>query len=162
MKHDFGNRAVAFIIDSIIVGILSSIIQVLLSIRSGNITFIGVNVSVGADDLYSILIYVIYYLYFAVRHNGMTIGKQAMHLEVRYTNGAKLPTNILIQRELLKAVLMPISIVSLILVIVRDDDKSIHDIVMDTLVYTSDSLDRQGPDIFEQKEDNDIFDDYYK
>lgn len=162
MTHDFGKRAVAFIIDSIIVGIVSSIIQMIISIGSGSVSFIGVNVSIGADDALSIVIYILYYLYFATQNEGITFGKQAMNLEIRYASGAPLPRKKLIEREILKAVLMPISIISLILVLVRDDDKSLHDMVMDTLVYTSDSLTNQEPDIFEKTEDDDIFDDYYK
>lgn len=162
MKQDLGNRIVAFIIDSVIVGIIAAIVQAFLSIRAGGPFFVNVNISVGADDLVSIVIYALYYLYFASQKDGITFGKQVMNLEVRYTNGAKIPRNKLIERELLKAVLMPISIVSLILVLIRDDKKSIHDIVVDTQVYTSDSLDTEDPDIFEQTEDDDIFDNYYK
>jgi uncharacterized RDD family membrane protein YckC len=162
MKHDFGNRAIAFLIDSVIVGIVASIVQAILSARAGGPFFVGINVQLSADDLYSILIYALYYLYFATKRNGITIGKQAMNLEVRYTNGTHIPTNKLIERELLKAVLMPISIVSLLLVAIRDDHKSIHDIVIDTQVYTTDSLTNDDPDIFEQTEDDDPFDNYYR
>lgn len=162
MKHDFGNRAVAFIIDSIIVGIASSILQAFINIGSGSGSFIGINVELGTNDLLTIVVYIVYFVYFASAQDGMTLGKQAMRVEIRFTDGTKMPSKKLVQRELLKAVLMPISIISLILVIFRDDNKSIHDIVMDTLVYTSDSLDQTEEDIFDKMESDDIFDDYYK
>ena len=79
--------------------------------------------------------YALYYSYFALTRDGRTIGKAALNLVVLTIDGKRLPRNELLLRELLKAALMPIAIISIIFALFREDGKALHDLLYDTLVF---------------------------
>jgi uncharacterized RDD family membrane protein YckC len=135
MRYDMGKRFVAFVIDSVIVGILVSVLKIFFGAVSGFPSGFWIVVRIDSDDWWSMIAYALYYSYFALTRDGRTIGKAALNLVVLTIDGKRLPRNELLLRELLKAALMPIAIISIIFALFREDGKALHDLLYDTLVF---------------------------
>ena len=166
MKSDLGNRVIAFIIDSIIVGIISSILTSVYGVIAGLPTSFWIGSELGTEDVWTIITFAGYYVIFAITKQGRTFGKLAMNLEVRYDDDREIPQDKLIVRELLKSVLMPVSFISFLFVVFREDNKSLHDLVMDTNVFdevkeTARPFEQREP-IKPKERSDDPFDDYYE
>ena len=115
----------------------------------------------------SVIIMGAYFGGFAFGNYGITIGKMMMKLEVLKTDLTKLDRNKLIAREIIKAILWPLVVPSLIICTVRKDNKSIHDILIDSIVLKPivenkkyyDPNDFKNEDKSEENQNNS--DDYY-
>ena len=133
MKYEnkMGIRFVAFLIDIIILRILASI---LINLGLGveyNIFGVVVKELTYWQDL---LLYLVYFVGFAVFMKGSTLGKMILGLKVLQTNYEELTDTKLIIREVVKALLMPISLVSFIVAAFSAENKSIHDLLLDSVV----------------------------
>jgi|GEM_PF-1223166 len=167
-EHRVGARLIAFIIDMIIMGLLLSLASLLFGLGHYEQTVFGTTTIVYTYWEYS-LIYALYYVFFAVAYNGKTLGKMALKLSVRQGNLETVPRQTLIIREVVKVLLMPISFIEFLFVLFRQDHKSIHDILTDTITLGTFNPNRSfyDPDEFKTyKEDKknrkyDVFEDGY-
>ena len=162
VTHDFGSRAIAFLIDSLIVGVGVSILTTIFGALRG---FPGGFVDVfriGTDDWWSVIVFAAYYIVFAVTKEGRTFGKLAMNLVVRYDDETKMSQNDLIVRELIKAALMPIAFISMLFVVFRDDNKAIHDLIHDTMVYVNKNQTQESVHDAMRRPNNTTRDDFYE
>jgi|LGVF01.2.fsa_nt_gb uncharacterized RDD family membrane protein YckC len=130
-ENKLGPRLVAFIIDLLCLQILSSFL-----INLG----LGVEYNVFGlviEELpywTNLLLYLIYFVGFGVFNNSATIGKMILGLKVLQSDYEKLPESKRLLREVLKAVFMPFSIISFIVAIISAENKSIHDLIFDSVV----------------------------
>ncbi len=131
-----GKRFLAFVIDSIIVGILMAFLKIFFGAVNGFPGGFWIVVKIDSDDWWTMIAYALYYSYFVFTKEGRTIGKKVLNLVILTDDGRKLKRNELLLRELLKAALMPIAIISIIFALFREDGKALHDLLYDTLVYT--------------------------
>lgn len=117
-----GSRFLAYFIDAILIGVVGSILAG-MGIGGSAGTYIG-----------SIAAGLVYYLAFAYFNEGITVGKMALKMVVKTDNGGDVDQKTIMVRELLKVVLMPIAFISFIICLVNEDKKSIHDMIVDTVV----------------------------
>jgi uncharacterized RDD family membrane protein YckC len=124
-----GKRFVAYLIDGILIGVVGSILGGL-----------GIGGTADPSNLFDVTNYIgsylsalIYYLAFAYFNNGVTVGKMVFKLSIK-SDGGSLDKSKLMIREALKVLLMPIVLISFIVCLVNDDRKSIHDLLVNTVV----------------------------
>jgi uncharacterized RDD family membrane protein YckC len=134
MYHSLPKRFLALLIDSMIVGIILSLLKTVFGVFNDFPQGFWFVFKIGYKDWWSIFAFGLYYLYFAAKYNGITIGKASLNLVVLKDDYSELSRNDLIQRELLKALIMPISIISAIFVLFREDHKALHDLLHHTIV----------------------------
>ncbi|AIO19225.1 RDD family protein [Candidatus Izimaplasma bacterium HR1] len=160
-----GIRVGAFILDMLVISAISSLLTN-LGLGVEYEVFPGVVIK----DLtiwQSFLLYAIYFVGFAVFNNGITVGKMVTNLKVKDVGYNELPQNKIIFRETIKAILMPISFISFIVAVLREDNKSIHDMIFDTVVV-KEVKDIQDPYNIKGKRDiksvfkENTFEDYQK
>ena len=114
--NKLGIRLVAFIIDYLCLQIVSTF---LINLGLGvTITFLDMEFTF-LTYWQLLLMYIIYFVGFALFNNGVTIGKMIIGLKVVKADYTKLSSNKLLIREIVKAVFMPISLISFIVAIFR-------------------------------------------
>lgn len=163
--HSLGSRFVAFMIDMLIIGSVGSF---LANLGIGEaILFMGKTFH-SLTFWQDTLLYIVYFVGFAIFNNGVTFGKMVMRLKVMTDRYEEIPQNRLIVREFLKIVTFPISFISFIIAALRPERKSIHDMVMNTVVVkeihqVSDpyNLKRDYQEPSKSKEKDVLADDYY-
>lgn len=157
-EHDLGLRAVAYIIDSIVIGIFSNIFS--------GITRIGMTAwqTFSFRDLSDFwdegVWFLLYFVLFAVFNQGITIGKMATNQVVLTGDQTEVSKTNLIIRELIKVALMPIIMINFLIVLFREDNRSIHDMLTDTIVLQE--LKTKPTEFEEQTHQTIERDDYYK
>lgn len=129
-----GERFLAFAIDSILVTFAASVIKTIVSAADGWSRGIWFGVSIGTRDWWVLLLFVAYFSWFAMRRSGRTIGKQAVSIEVRAYDNQPLSDHHLLVREVIKAILLPIAWVSFLLVVLTEDNRALHDYLMESKV----------------------------
>ncbi len=164
-KHSVGSRLVAFLIDMLIIGTISTFL-VSLGVGSEVEYLPGFTVKT-LTYWQDMLLYVVYFVGFAIFNGGITIGKMVLKLKITSSGYEKLDQNKLIIREIIKCFLMPISLISFIIVILKSDRKSIHDMIMNTYVVkevkeVSDPYNLQRNNFHKQQKDDVLRDDYYE
>jgi uncharacterized RDD family membrane protein YckC len=132
-----GSRIVAFIIDSILIGIVGGIIVFPLFF------LIGVGGETGAAGaglvlIAQLLISLIVFVYFIVMEGvyGYTVGKKLMSVRVVDENGAKIGMGKSAIRNVLRIVdaLPTLYIIGIILIAVNDDEQRLGDMAASTYV----------------------------
>ncbi len=129
-EHKLGLRFFAFMIDFIgmmILGIIMSFFGF------GTVDTTG-GYFVNFNYIEMMIVSVIYFGAFAFFNEGKTLGKIALKLEVKSGNTENIDRKALLLREGIKVLLLPISLISLIFSAVRDDHKTIHDMIADSIV----------------------------
>lgn len=160
-RHSTGSRTIAYIIDMIILSIFSGI---LVGFGVGNETTVFGFTSRQLSYWQQTLLYLIYFVGFAVLNQGVTIGKIVMGLAVYKFDSSELTQNQLIIREVLKVIFMPIVLISILLVLFRSDNKSLHDLLMDTIVLKGGKQVKTPPNFHRerpQNNDNQYYEDTY-
>jgi len=124
-------RLVAFIIDYLCLQIVTTF---LLNLGLG-VQFTILNLDfVVLSYWQQLLLYFVYFVGFALFNKGTTVGKMLLSLKVVQGDYDALPENKLLIREVLKVVFMPISFISFIVALFNEDNKSIHDLLIDSVV----------------------------
>lgn len=165
-RHSVGTRVLAFMIDTFI---LRAVTQVLLSFGLG----ITVQTFFGEVETLTFwqetLLYIVYFVGFAIFNKGLTVGKMVLKLKVTTSGYEDLDQNRLIVREIIKVVLMPISFVSFIVMMFHSQRKSIHDMIMNTFVVKEETqiqdpynLRQERPDVVNRRNEDVLSDDYYE
>ncbi|MCK4756952.1 MAG: RDD family protein, partial [Thermoplasmata archaeon] len=156
MEHaDIVHRFVAILIDSILIGIIVGIMYAVVII--GGLMDIGTDpgslstgMFTGAIFIVTIISYVIFLLYFVVMEggpSGATIGKKVMKLKVvdeQYRDidmGKAFIRNILRWIPYLSYLIF---IIDVIMILVRDDNQSLRDIIAHTYVVKVPQYAQQG------------------
>lgn len=124
-------RFVAFLIDMIIIYFLQTI---LINLGISETMVIGDIEYTYLPYFPNLLLLAIYFVGFAVFMDGQTIGKLMLHRKIKKQNLQPLDKNKVIFREIIKVILMPISFISYIVCLIDKDNKSIHDLLMDSVV----------------------------
>ena len=130
-ERSIGYRILAYFIDGLIIGLLRSVLT--MAGLGVQVEIFGV-VSRQLTTLQNMLLIMVYFVGFAVFNQGLTFGKLALNLKIKTTDGNQPSHNQVIIREAVKAILMPISLISFIICLVRDDRKALHDMIADTIV----------------------------
>ncbi|SHG44979.1 RDD family protein [Ornithinibacillus halophilus] len=127
-------RIVAYLIDNV------------LAATIGTLIFFIVAFSTSVDgyyfDLLDFLLYLIfsycYYVFLPFFWDGQTVGKRIMGLKIVNVTGEKLTLSQLLIRGLFHGALYLVgwllTVISIILIIVRDDNRALHDILTTTYV----------------------------
>jgi uncharacterized RDD family membrane protein YckC len=131
-EHDLGNRAIAYIIDSLVIGVFSNLFSGITKI-GGNIWF-SFSLRNLSDFWDEGMWFLLYFVLFAFFNKGITIGKMATNQVVLTGDKDEVSTTNLIIRESIKVVLLPIIFINFLIVAFREDNRSIHDMLTDTVV----------------------------
>lgn len=124
-------RVIAFIVDLLVLQILSTI---LINLGLGiKYTIFGIEI-IELTYWQNLLLYLVYFVGFALFNKGVTIGKMLLGIKVLQGNYEYLSDSKLIIREVIKSVFMPISFVSFIVAVFSSENKSIHDLLIDSVV----------------------------
>lgn len=144
-----GSRLVAAIIDSLIVRIPLSILQVLI---------LGAGFTVAGDDitndpgevwtafvaggylLFGVFSFVVdwgYFAYFESSEKQATLGKQAMNIKVVTDNGGRLTFINALGRVASKLLSSMLCCIGYLLILFRSDEKGLHDLLANTYVVKS-------------------------
>jgi len=143
---DSGKRVIAFLIDAIILGVISSILYVIL----GFVGFMGSSsletggsggimaIMAGASlvNLLSVAIQVGYFTYMESSERQATIGKSAMGLIVADENGNRLDTQKALIRNLSRIISGIICLFGYIMAFFTEKKQALHDVIAKTNVYT--------------------------
>ena len=144
---DGGKRFIAFLIDAIILTVVSMILFGIL----GTVGFMGAS-SVETSDsagvmaamagaglliqVLSIALQIGYFTYFESSERQGTIGKTAMGLIVADENGNRLDTQKALIRNIMRLVSSFICLIGYLMAFFTDKKQTLHDIVAKTNVYT--------------------------
>lgn len=164
-EYSLGSRVLAFLIDMFILGIISTF---LISLGLGTVVEYLPELQIKTLNYWQeMLLYIIYFVGFAVFNNGITIGKMLLKLKVTGPGHEKLEQNRLIFREIIKCFLMPISFISFIIVLLKEDKKSIHDMIMNTYVVkpvkeVKDPYNLRQDKYKEMRKEDVLHEDYYE
>ena len=131
-KKTIGMRLLAYLIDGIFIFLLGLLLHYLIDF--GTVTQENGVFNFNMNWWETTVVAGIYFMLFAFLNKGKTIGKLATKVEIRNTNLDQTPLKQIVIREALKSVLIVISIISFFFVVFRSDRKSIHDLVVDTIV----------------------------
>lgn len=131
-KKSIGLRLIAYIIDFLLLYILGGILHVIFGLGTLRSTSTSFNFSLNWFELF--IVAFIYFMLFAILTNGKTIGKLITKVEIRNNNLELVERKTIILREFIKSLFILFSIISFIVVLVREDRKSLHDLVVDTIV----------------------------
>lgn len=177
-ENKLSRRFVAFFIDIFLLSMLSTFlislglgedIELIFGITTRSLTF-----------WQETLLYTIYFVGFVLFNNGVTIGKSVMKLSIKGKEFGELSQNRMIVREVVKVFLLPISFISFIVCLLRPDNKSLHDMIMNTYVvrktekfsnpynvrpelketYDLRKEDLLGSDYYDDPAEKDTFDDF--
>ncbi|MEY4539105.1 MAG: hypothetical protein RLZZ306_862 [Bacteroidota bacterium] len=144
---DGGKRFIAFLIDAILLGVISMILFGIL----GAVGFMGASSAETSDgagimaamagaglliQLLSFAIQVSYFTYFESSERQATIGKSAMGLIVADENGNRLDTTKALIRNIMRIVSSFICLIGYLMAFFTDKKQTLHDIVAKTNVYT--------------------------
>ena len=144
---DGGKRFIAFLIDAIILGVVSTILFGIL----GAVGFMGASTAETSDSagimaamagagllvqLVSIAIQVGYFTYFESSERQGTIGKSAMGLIVADENGNRLDTQTALIRNIMRLISSAICLIGYLMAFFTEKKQTLHDIVAKTNVYT--------------------------
>ena len=144
---DGGKRFIAFLIDIIIIGVVSSILIGIL----GTVGFMGASTAetndsagvmaavAGVGLLAQLLLFAIqvgYFTYFESSERQGTIGKTAMGLIVADENGNRLDTQKALIRNIMRLVSSFICLIGYLMAFFTEKKQTLHDIVAKTNVYT--------------------------
>ena len=144
---DGGKRFIAFLIDAIILGVVSTILFGIL----GAVGFMGASTAETSDSagimaamagagllvqLVSIAIQVGYFTYFESSERQGTIGKSAMGLIVADENGNRLDTQKALIRNIMRLISGMICLIGYLMAFFTEKKQTLHDIVAKTNVYT--------------------------
>lgn len=131
-KKSIGLRIVSFIIDVLMIYLLALIMYFIFGFGEllSNATGFQYNLNVFELTFASF----IYFLLFALIAKGKTIGKLITRVEIKGNNFQEVPLNKIIFREVIKSLLIIINFISFIVLLVTKERKSIHDLIVDTIV----------------------------
>ena len=144
---DGGKRFIAFLIDAIILGVVSSILFGILF----TLGFIGASADETSDEsgmmaamagagllvqLVSFALQVSYFTYFESSDRQATIGKSAMGLIVADENGNRLDTQKALIRNIMRLISSAICLIGYLMAFFTEKKQTLHDIVAKTNVYT--------------------------
>jgi uncharacterized RDD family membrane protein YckC len=118
---DFSERAIALILDSLIVGAI------------GGIFGVGTNMFWGGGIM-SFVIGAAYQWYFLTRQNGQTIGKMVMNIRVLKTDGTPISDFEAVMRYVGYLINSPILMLGWALALVDDARQGLHDKIASTYV----------------------------
>lgn len=123
-----GRRIVAFVVDWFVIGLIVSAL-LFLNVLESKTSIEGVTNVLGYY-----VVFLLYFAIFALFNHGKTIGKMVLQLELLTSelNYVSIPK--LLLRVVAKVFFLPISIVSLVLCFVNEEQKSLHDILAGTIV----------------------------
>lgn len=161
-KQDLGLRFVAYLIDSLVVSIIGSIFT-FATIRP-SFEF-GFDIEFGVQYIDEIVFFAIYYIGFVFYNGGQTLGKLATNQKIVSYSGEPLERNKLLLREVMKVLFLPVAFVSFLFALFRDDNKTLHDLLVDTIVVVEKQPAKEPPKqptSKPQSDDDDPFKDVYK
>lgn len=155
-------RFVAYLVDSLVVSIVAGIFS-FATIRP-SFEF-GFNIEFGMQYVDEIVFFAIYYIGFVFYNGGQTLGKLATNQKIVTVSGEKLDRNKLLLREIMKVLFLPIAGISFLFALFRDDNKTLHDLLVDTIVVVEEQTKKEPPKKPEQRQqedEDDPFKDVYK
>ena len=144
---DGGKRFIAFLIDTIILTVVTMILFGIL----GTVGFMGASSAETSDSagmvaammgagllmqVLSLALQVGYFTYFEASDRQGTIGKTAMGLIVADENGNRLDTQKALIRNIMRLVSGMICLIGYLMAFFTDKKQTLHDIVAKTNVYT--------------------------
>ncbi|ERJ11878.1 RDD family protein [Haloplasma contractile] len=132
LKKSIGMRFIAYIIDFIMIYIVAFIFHLMFGFFTLTRSATSVYFSMNFIEL--TIMSILYFVFFALVTQGKTIGKLITRVQVRKSNLEEVTRKQIVIRELLKSALMIINLISFIVLLIRKDKKSIHDLIVDTIV----------------------------
>jgi len=106
-------RIGAFIVDAMLIGLLSTFAENILSLFNEKINFTAFGITFNYTFCFSILFYVFYFLLFDLLNNGATFGKMIFKIKVVFYNNNELPKRIHLKRSLLRIlsiIILPVAV----------------------------------------------------
>lgn len=106
-------RVGAFIIDVMIICLLSAFTENIVSTFNDEISFNALGLTLNHTFSFSVLYYVSYFLLFDQMNHGITIGKMLLKIMVVFQDKTELPKAIRLKRSLLKIIsilILPITV----------------------------------------------------
>ncbi|MDF2700855.1 MAG: hypothetical protein K0Q49_2418 [Haloplasmataceae bacterium] len=131
-KKSLGLRLLAYIIDYILIFVIAGILYYLFDF--GTLKTEGFSFEYSMNFIELAIVSLIYYMPFAFFASGNTTGKMCTGITIRKPDLSLVDKKTILFRELIKAVLNWVGIISFIFVLFRSDRKSIHDLLVDTIV----------------------------
>ena len=132
LEHNIGFRIIAYIIDFVLVMVIGLILGILFEfgvLQTGDGGFFF-HMSLWETTLVASA----YFIGFALINKGKTVGKILTNIEIYDGNVKELSTSNLVVREAIKVLLLFPSIISFLFVVIRKDNRSIHDILVHSQV----------------------------
>ncbi|MCF7931132.1 MAG: RDD family protein [Acholeplasmataceae bacterium] len=132
-KKPIGLRLVAFMIDVFVMMLFGVLLNRLFGF--GTMTFSGFGFNFNLNFWEGTILSIFYFGLIEFALYGKSIGKYFLHIEVTNDDLKRIDNRMIyLYRGVLKGLLIVPSFISFIFVLVRDDRKSIHDLVFKTLV----------------------------
>lgn len=130
-RHSTGYRLIAYIIDTLIIGVGFIVYVVTWILNNDTVT----NPSLINNINYQmeIIFYFIYFLGFAMFNKGRTIGKIICRLQIKGGTVPGISTQTIVLRELVKGLTSGFAVISFFVCAIRKDHKSIHDLLTDSI-----------------------------
>ncbi|HEX3031585.1 MAG TPA: RDD family protein [Bacillota bacterium] len=138
----FGIRTLAFLVDALVYGIISRIVDFLLktvfNIREAVDPVTGLPVGTGTwiGVVISLVLAATYYVIIPLRTNGQTIGKKIVRIRVKRLDEAPLTAWTLVLRELIGKVLSSATLMIGYLVALGKQKRALHDYLAGTIVVS--------------------------
>ncbi|MGI5900956.1 MAG: RDD family protein [Desulfitobacteriia bacterium] len=133
----FWRRLLALIIDGIIAGVVASILFYVL-FRDPEVLTLN-NEYWSVRDSWTSFISGLYAIILPIIWNGQTIGKRALSIRIIKVNGEKIGIGTMLLRVLVSNIVYALTlgiafIVSVFMVLIREDKRSVHDFIAGTYV----------------------------
>ena len=128
-------RMLAYLLDGIIIGIVSSLFDSLMTPFLSPVSFDWLGIAIVLNVEFLLLFYLLYFILFDVLNNGITVGKAITGIRVVVDRPESITTKQHILRTLLKMISVLFSFIAFI-VFVLTPQWTLHDSVMNTITVS--------------------------
>lgn len=130
MEHraGFWIRFIALIIDSIILGIVQFVIQIVFN------GFIDPEFSIVITSIVNLIIAILYFVWFQTNNNGQTLGKKVTGIRVTNLEGERVTIGKMVLREIVGKTISTLILFIGFLMAAGKQKRALHDYVAKTIV----------------------------
>ncbi len=128
-------RMLAYLLDGVIIGIVSSLFDSLMTPFLSPVSFDWLGIAIVLNVEFLLLFYLFYFILFDVLNNGITVGKAITGIRVVLDEPGSITTKQHILRTLLKMISVLFSFIAFI-VFILTPQWTLHDSVMNTITVS--------------------------
>tara|TARA_B100001146_G_scaffold213216_1_gene213399 strand:+ start:44337 stop:44774 length:438 start_codon:yes stop_codon:yes gene_type:complete len=128
-------RILAYVLDGLIIGVVSSLFDSLMTPFLSPVSFDWLGIAIVLNVEFLLLFYLLYFILFDVLNNGITVGKAITGIRVVVDEPGSITTKQHILRTLLKMISVLFSFIAFI-VFILTPQWTLHDSVMNTITVS--------------------------